>query len=166
MALDGSRSDGQPSGDPGKDGVRHRDDRGRDARGRGGHGRDGHDGVGSRRALVADEDPMMLWLLQRALANDFEVTVTHDGQRAVELAASSCPDVIVLDLNMPVLDGFGACRQIRAAHPTVPIVIVSGRLDEASVRAAFEAGASDYLTKPFTPSQLRARLQACLLRVR
>ena len=59
-----------------------------------------------------------------------------------------------------------ACRLIREAHPTVPIVIVSGHTDERSVTAAFEAGATDYLTKPFTPSQLRARLQACLLRAR
>jgi DNA-binding response OmpR family regulator len=156
MALDGFRSGDPLSEDLGEDGVRHRD----------GRGPDEHDGARRRRALVADEDPMMLWLLQRALASDFEVTVAQDGQRAVDLAAISCPDVIVLDLTMPVLDGFGACRQIRAAHPLVPIVIVSGRHDEASVREAFEAGASDYLTKPFTPSQLRARLQACLLRAR
>jgi len=115
---------------------------------------------------VADEDPVMLWLLERALAKDFDVTVAHDGQQAVSLAAMSCPDVIVLDLGMPVLDGFGACRLIREAYPRVPIVIVSGNVDEGSVRAAFGAGATDYLPKPFTPSQLRARLQACLLRVR
>ena len=72
----------------------------------------------------------------------------------------------MLDLGMPVLDGFGACRQIRQTDARVPIVIVSGYSDEESVRVAFEAGASDYLSKPFTPSQLRARLQACLLRVR
>jgi DNA-binding response OmpR family regulator len=71
---------------------------------------------------------------------------------------------VLLDLGMPVLDGFCACRQIQAASSQVPIVIVSGHTDEASVRSAFEAGTTDYLTKPFTPSQLRARLQACLLR--
>jgi DNA-binding response OmpR family regulator len=92
------------------------------------------------------------------------VTVAENGQRAVELARSEQPDIVLLDLGMPVLDGFGACRQIRAASPQVPIVIVSGQTDEVSVRMAFEAGATDYLTKPFTPSQLRARLQACLLR--
>jgi two-component system response regulator MtrA len=151
MALDGSRSENPLSDESGNKGV---------------GSRDGHAGGARRRALVADEDPMMLWLLQRALASDFEVTVAQDGQRAVELAAGSCPDVIVLDLSMPVLDGFGACRLIRAAHPNVPIVIVSGHNDEDSVVAAFEAGATDYLTKPFTPSQLRARLQACLLRAR
>jgi DNA-binding response OmpR family regulator len=121
-------------------------------------------GEGRRRALIADEDPSMLWLLRRALVDDFEVTVAENGQRAVELAGTALPDVVLLDLGMPVLDGFGACRQIRAAFPRLPIVIVSGHTDEDSVRSAFEAGATDYLTKPFTPSQLRARLQACLLR--
>jgi DNA-binding response OmpR family regulator len=117
-----------------------------------------------RRALVGDEDPTILWLLRRALGDDFDVTVAENGQRAVELARTTKPDVIVLDLAMPVLDGVGACRQIRVAFPTIPIVIVSGHSDEASVRTAFESGATDYLTKPFAPSQLRARLQACLLR--
>jgi CheY-like chemotaxis protein len=134
-----------------------------------GHGpgsRASHDGTERRRALVADEDPMMLWLLRRALADDFDVTTAENGQRAVDLAATCGPDVIVLDLDMPVMDGFAACRLIRTAHPRIPIVIVSGNTDEDSVRSAFEVGATDYLTKPFTPSQLRARLQACLLRAR
>lgn len=128
--------------------------------------RNGHDGPREprRRALVADEDPSMLWLLRRALLDDFDVTVAENGLRAVELAATVNPDVVLLDLGMPFLDGFGACRQIRAARPLVPIVIVSGHTDEDSVRQAFEAGATDYLVKPFTPSQLRARLRACLLR--
>ena len=151
MPLDGSRSEQPPNEQPDGHGTGHPEAR---------------DGVERRRALVADEDPMMLWLLERALAKDFDVTVAHDGQQAVSLAAMSCPDVIVLDLGMPVLDGFGACRLIRGAYPRVPIVIVSGNVDEGSVRAAFGAGATDYLPKPFTPSQLRARLQACLLRVR
>jgi DNA-binding response OmpR family regulator len=121
-------------------------------------------GSGRRRALIADEDPTILWLLRRALVDDFDVTVAENGQLAVERARTDRPDVVLLDLDMPVLDGFGACRQIRAAFPRIPIVIVSGNTDEDSVRTAFEVGATDYLTKPFTPSQLRARLQACLLR--
>ena len=107
----------------------------------------------------------MVWLLRRALADDFDVAVAENGQRAVELARTTGPDIVLLDLGMPVLDGFGACREIRAALPRVPIVIVSGNTDEGSVVDAFAAGATDYLSKPFSPSQLRARLQACLLRV-
>ncbi len=122
------------------------------------------DRIGRRLALIADEDPSIVWLLRRALADDFDLAVAEDGLRAVELAGTARPDVVLLDLGMPVLDGFGACRRIRAVLPRIPIVIVSGHTDEGSVRAAFEAGATDYLAKPFTPSQLRARLRACLLR--
>lgn len=118
-----------------------------------------------RRALVADEDPTVLWLLRRALTDDFDVAVAENGQRAVEMARTTEPHIVLLDLGMPVLDGFGACREIRAALPRVPIVIVSGQTDERSVLDAFAAGATDYVSKPFSPSQLRARLQACLLRV-
>jgi DNA-binding response OmpR family regulator len=67
---------------------------------------------------------------------------------------------------MPIVDGFMACRLIRAADPDVPIVILSGRTDEVALRTAFEAGASDYLTKPFTVAVLRSRLRASLLRAR
>jgi DNA-binding response OmpR family regulator len=124
------------------------------------------EGGARRRALIADEDPNVRWLLQKAIEDDFDVTPAEDGQRAVDLVGTACPDIVLLDLGMPVLDGFGACRRIRAAHPRVPIVIISGHKDEESVRTAFEAGASDYLTKPITPSQLRARLHACLMRSR
>jgi DNA-binding response OmpR family regulator len=116
------------------------------------------------RVLVADEDAGIIRLLHAVLADDFEISVAQNGREAVELAASVAPDLVMLDLGMPILDGFAACRLIRAADGTVPIVILSGRTDEASLRNAFEAGASDYLTKPFTVSQLRSRLRANLLR--
>jgi len=117
------------------------------------------------RALVADEDPTMVWLLQRTLAADFDVTVAENGQRAVDLASVTDPDVVLLDLTMPVLNGVEACRQIRAALPKAPILIVSGHTDQASVVDAFAAGATDYVIKPFSLSQLRARVRACLMRV-
>jgi len=117
-----------------------------------------------RQVLIADEDSAILRLLGTVLAPDFDVTVAQDGQEAVEMAKRCCPDVVLLDLGMPVLDGFAACRKIHAAAPGLPIVILSGRTDEPALREAFEAGASDYLTKPFTPSVLRSRLRANLLR--
>jgi two-component system KDP operon response regulator KdpE len=122
------------------------------------------DGGSRPRVLVADEDAGIIRLLHAVLAGDFEITVAHNGREAVELAASAAPDLVMLDLGMPILDGFTACRLIRAADDTLPIVILSGRTDEASLRDAFEAGATDYLTKPFTVSQLRSRLRANLLR--
>jgi DNA-binding response OmpR family regulator len=116
------------------------------------------------RVLVADEDAGIVRLLHAVLADDFDITVANNGRQAVELAASMAPDLVMLDLGMPILDGFAACRLIHVADPDLPIVILSGRTDEASLRTAFEAGASDYLTKPFTVSQLRSRLRANLLR--
>lgn len=116
------------------------------------------------RVLVADEDAGILRLLVEVLADDFEVTTARNGREAVELAATSQPDLVMLDLGMPVIDGFTACRLIRAADPDVPIVILSGRTDASSLQAAFNAGATDYLSKPFTVSVLRSRLRANLLR--
>ena len=116
------------------------------------------------RVLLADEDDGIVRLLHAVLADDFDITVARNGREAVELAASVGPDLVMLDLGMPILDGFAACRLIRAADGTVPIVILSGRTDENALRTAFEAGATDYLTKPFTVSQLRSRLRANLLR--
>jgi two-component system KDP operon response regulator KdpE len=124
------------------------------------------DWIGRHRVLVADEDAGILRLLTEILADDFEVVVARDGREAVELAATSAPDLVMLDLGMPIVDGFMACRLIRAADPDVPIVILSGRTDEVALRTAFEAGASDYLTKPFTVAVLRSRLRASLLRAR
>ena len=124
------------------------------------------DGIVRHRVLVADEDAGILRLLSEVLADDFEVVIARNGREAVELAASSAPDLVMLDLGMPILDGFMACRLIRAADPEVPIVILSGRTDEAALKMAFEAGASDYLAKPFTVAVLRSRLRANLLRAR
>ena len=124
------------------------------------------EGTSRHRVLVADEDAGILRLLTEVLSDDFDVTIARNGREAVELAATSQPDLVMLDLGMPIVDGFMACRLIRAADPDVPIVILSGRTDEASLRTAFEAGASDYLTKPFTVSVLRSRLRANLLRSR
>ena len=76
----------------------------------------------------------------------------------------SAPDLVLLDLEMPIRDGIEACRRIRAANPSLPIVILTGHTELASIRRAFEAGATDYLAKPFLPVQLRTRLRACLLR--
>ena len=124
------------------------------------------DGIGQLRVLVADEDAGILRLLTEILSDDFEVTTARNGREAVELAATCQPDLVMLDLGMPIVDGFVACRLIRASDPDVPIVILSGRTDALSLRTAFEAGASDYLTKPFTVSVLRSRLRANLLRSR
>ena len=125
----------------------------------------GADGVrGHHRLLVADDDPHVSLLLACALADDFDVAAEPNGARAVDAVSHSLPDLVLLDLEMPVMGGIEACRLIRAANPSLPIVILTGHTELASIQRAFEAGATDYLAKPFMPVQLRTRLRACLLR--
>ena len=116
------------------------------------------------RLLVADDDPRVSALVERALADDFDVAAEPNGARAVDAVARCHPDLVVLDVEMPVMDGIEACRRIRAANPSVPIVILTGHTESVAVEQAFAAGATDYLAKPFTPVLLRTRLRACLLR--
>jgi DNA-binding response OmpR family regulator len=128
------------------------------------HGDGSVDGPGRRRLLVADDDPHVSELVTLALADDFLVAAESDGARALRAVAVTCPDIVLLDLEMPHMDGLEACRRIRAACPSLPIVILTGNTETTAMERAFAAGASDYLAKPFTPVQLRTRLRACLLR--
>ena len=117
-------------------------------------------------ACFADEDAGIVGLLHAVLADDFDITVANDGPlQAVELAASMAPDLVMLDLGMPILDGFAACRLIHVADPDLPIVILSGPVPtrRRSARRSRLAPAITS-TKPFTVSQLRSRLRANLLR--
>jgi two-component system KDP operon response regulator KdpE len=116
------------------------------------------------RVLVADDEAQIRNALQRALtARGYEVDVAADGAEAVDHAAASVPDLIVLDLNMPVLDGLEACRRIRT-WSTVPILVLSVREEEPDKVAALDLGADDYLTKPFGVDELLARVRALLRR--
>ena len=116
------------------------------------------------RLLVADDDPHVSALVELALADDFDVATEPNGARAVAAVARRHPDLVVLDVEMPEMDGIEACRRIRAANPSVPIVILTGHTERVAVEEAFAAGATDFLAKPFTPFLLRTRLRACLLR--
>jgi two-component system KDP operon response regulator KdpE len=114
--------------------------------------------------LVADDEPQIRTALQRALAaRGYDVDVASDGAEAVDLAAASSPDLIVLDLNMPVMDGLEACRRIRT-WSTAPILVLSVREEEPDKIAALDLGADDYLTKPFGVGELLARVRALLRR--
>lgn len=116
--------------------------------------------------LVADEDEVLLKMVERILSHDFDVTAVRDGLTAVEVAADSAPDLTVLDIRMPVMDGIDACRHLRATYDTMPIIILTGHTEDENVRSAFAAGATDFLAKPFSASQLRSRVRAQLLRHR
>ncbi|HET7340954.1 MAG TPA: response regulator [Methylomirabilota bacterium] len=121
--------------------------------------------------LVADDDPdVMAVLLETLEPEGFRVLSATDGDAALALARAERPDVVVLDWMMPGQDGLAVCRALRAdADPRVaevPVVLITGRTDAADTATGFEAGVTDYLTKPFKPSHLLARLQAWLLRRR
>jgi DNA-binding response OmpR family regulator len=85
------------------------------------------------------------------------------GVEGLEMIASQRPDLIVLDLNMPDLDGFEVLRRMRAdkTMPSIPVIVLTAHGDEGSARDSFELGATDFLAKPFTPPQLDARVRSC-----
>jgi len=112
--------------------------------------------------LVVDDEPKIRMFIRANLeARGYEVHLATDGVEAVEMAASLLPDVIVLDVNMPRMDGIEACRQIREWTNT-PIIILSVREDEKDKVRALDEGADDYITKPFGIEELLARIRVAL----
>jgi DNA-binding response OmpR family regulator len=113
------------------------------------------------RVLVVDDDPPLRRMLERTLAAEgFEVTVAGDGGAALVAAERSAPDVIVLDMAMPVLDGLAVCRRLRAKGLPTPILMLTARDAVPDRVAGLQAGADDYLIKPFAVQELVARLRA------
>jgi two-component system, OmpR family, response regulator MprA len=113
------------------------------------------------RVLVVDDDPPLRRMLERTLAAEgFEVTVASDGGGALLAAERSAPDVIVLDVGMPVLDGLAVCRRLRDKGLPTPILMLTARDEVPDRVAGLEAGADDYLVKPFAIQELIARLRA------
>jgi DNA-binding response OmpR family regulator len=116
------------------------------------------------KALVVDDDLVLSDVLAFTLRREgYEVVTAHDGTDALERWQSESPDLILLDLNLPKLDGLTVCRRIRADSDT-PIIILSVRGEEDDVVTGLELGADDYITKPFSPRQLVARAQAVMRR--
>ena len=119
-----------------------------------------------QRAMVVEDEPELASLVGSYLERDgFEVTISHDGAEAVPLAREVDPDVIVLDLGLPGLDGVEVCRQIRTFSDAY-VVMLTARSDEVDTLIGLSVGADDYMTKPFSPRELTARVQAMLRRPR
>ena len=116
------------------------------------------------KALIVDDDlalaDVVSFTLRRA---GFEVITAHDGQAALERWQTESPDIIILDLNLPKLDGLQICQRVRATSET-PIIILSVRGDEDDIVRGLQIGADDYIVKPFSPRQLVARVEAVLRR--
>lgn len=117
--------------------------------------------------LIADDDDdiraLVAFRLERA---GYEVVSARDGEEALRLAADHRPDLAVLDVMMPKLTGLEVTRQLRATPATsaIPVILLTARVQEADVARGFEAGADDYIKKPFSPQELRSRVQAVLAR--
>ncbi len=116
------------------------------------------------RILVADDEPRYLVFLQAVLkTSDYEVLTAEDGLAALEAVAPRSPALVLLDIRMPKMNGFEVCRRIRE-FSTVPIIMLTALAEASDVVMGLEAGADDYVTKPFTHEVLLARVRAALRR--
>jgi two-component system, OmpR family, response regulator MprA len=115
--------------------------------------------------LVVDDDPQLREALTRALElDDYRVTTASNGVKALEAVTEHRPDVMVLDVMMPYVGGLDVCRTLRGRKDKLPILVLTARDEVGDRVAGLDAGADDYLTKPFALEELRARLRALLRR--
>jgi two-component system KDP operon response regulator KdpE len=122
--------------------------------------------AGNTRALVVEDDPNIVDLIRSNLAvRGYDTVVSLDGLRALNLLETEDPDIVLLDLTLPEVDGFELCQLIREQSP-VAIIVISARGGERDKVTALNMGADDYLTKPFSIEELLARITATLRRTR
>ncbi|MCK4784093.1 MAG: hybrid sensor histidine kinase/response regulator, partial [Desulfobacteraceae bacterium] len=114
--------------------------------------------------LVVDDTETTLDILVETLGDDYELIVTMDGEDALEIIKSEPPDLILLDIMMPSMDGYEVCRQVKASAITanIPIIFVTAKSDVADETMGFDVGAVDYITKPISPPIVRARVKTHL----
>jgi DNA-binding response OmpR family regulator len=114
--------------------------------------------------LLVDDEPMVTDVVERYLRREgFQVLLAADGEAAVATARESAPDLILLDLMLPKIDGLTAFRQIRS-HSSVPVIILTAKGEETDRIVGLETGADDYIAKPFSPREVVARVKAVLRR--
>ena len=127
-------------------------------------GRATHESMTKSKILVVDDDQRIVKLVQLYLEKDgYRVLVAHDGLEALRLARQRRPDLVVLDLLLPDLDGLDVCRILRA-ESKVPIIMLTAKTTEEDRLTGLDVGADDYVTKPFSPRELMARVRAVLRR--
>jgi DNA-binding response OmpR family regulator len=115
--------------------------------------------------LVVDDEPNIVQLARLYLERDgYAVSAVGNGQKALDAVREQHPDLVVLDVMLPQVDGFEVCRRLRSENNPVPIIMVTARDDDIDKILGLELGADDYLTKPFNPRELVARVKAVLRR--
>jgi putative two-component system response regulator len=114
--------------------------------------------------LAVDDTPENLDVVKGLLSSRYVVKAAINGMMALKIAEKKPPDVILLDIRMPQMDGFEVCRKLKANETTadIPVIFLTGESDAASEADALEAGAVGYLTKPIDPAALLAKISACL----
>lgn len=117
-----------------------------------------------KRILVVDDEPRYVRLMEANLISEgYDVMKGYDGQSAVEMVADDKPDLVLLDVMMPGLDGFGACERIRE-FSSIPIIMVTAKGEEQDRVRGLDVGADDYIVKPFSATEVLARVRAVLRR--
>jgi two-component system, OmpR family, alkaline phosphatase synthesis response regulator PhoP len=115
--------------------------------------------------LIIEDDPAIMLGLRKNLSYEgYRVVTAADGDKGLEMAFDAKPDLILLDLMLPGINGFEICRTVRRHDPTVPILIISAKDQEIDKIMGFELGADDYITKPFSVKEVVARVKAALRR--
>jgi DNA-binding response OmpR family regulator len=118
------------------------------------------------RVLIVEDEPVIAFALEADLQTEgYSVTVATNGDQAIRLAKSDPVDIILLDVMLPGKDGFEVCRALRHAGLKVPIIFLTAKAEEAEKVLGLELGADDYVVKPFSPRELRARIKANIRRL-
>jgi DNA-binding response OmpR family regulator len=117
-----------------------------------------------KKILLVDDAETVLLMEKMILSKTYDLVVARDGQEAVHKAEQENPDLILLDIVMPRMNGFEACKQIREAETTkkVPIILVTTRGESSNIEIGFQSGCSDYVTKPFDSAELCSKIRAHL----
>ncbi len=117
-----------------------------------------------RKILLVDDAETILMMERMILGRDYDLIIAKDGQEAVEKARAERPDLVLLDIVMPVMNGIEACRMIRSDEATssTPVIMVTTRGNEDNVKAAFESGCNEYVTKPINKAELLGKIKKLL----
>ena len=117
-----------------------------------------------KKILLVDDAETILMMEQLILHNDYDLVTARNGQEAVTTAMSERPDLILLDIVMPTMDGFTACKQIREDKEigTVPIIMVTTRAEQQNMEKGFQSGCSDYVAKPINSGELISKIRSFL----